>query len=212
MNPWRSAKPKALSRSPQAESNRVCPARLLLNYKRLPYTTTWLEYPEIALHLKSLSVSLLSSGKLASSTDQQNSGTTPNETDTPYTIPTISLTPTHHIMDSVAIAAYLESTYPVPPIHPDAPEVATVEKAVGAAFSPIAPIIVSGIPRNLLNDSSKKHFEKGFEDGVGMSTEEFGRTVTREACLEKAREPWVELASLLKKNGGPFVRGMEGAR
>jgi glutathione S-transferase len=113
-------------------------------------------------------------------------------------------------MDSVAIAAYLESTHTSPPIHPNAPEVAAVEKAVAAAFGPIAPLIVSGIPRNLLNGSSEEHFEKGFRAGVGMSTEEFGQTVSKEECLTTAKEPWLELAGMLKRNGGPFVRGEQG--
>jgi len=73
-------------------------SRIALNYKRIPFTTEWIEYPDIAPKFKAL-------------------GLAPNPKGTPYTVPVIQYTPpgskdAQYIMESSAIADFLDRTFP----------------------------------------------------------------------------------------------------
>ena len=70
-------------------------SRYLLNIKGLPYCTQWIEYPDIADHLKSFGVPPTEPGTL-----------------TPYTLPAIYDPKTKRVVaESSKIAAYLDDEY-----------------------------------------------------------------------------------------------------
>jgi len=84
--------------------------RFVLNYKRIPYTTEWIEYPDIAPKFKTL-------------------GMTPNPPTAmkllqAYTCPAISdssTSPPTLVMDSASIATYLDAKYPSRPLYIGSP-------------------------------------------------------------------------------------------
>ena len=83
-------------------------ARLLLNFKRLPYRTQWTEYPDLEPVLKKIVEPNGPSGFA------------------PYTSPAATFPGGETIMDSLAIAKHIESQHPSPPVHLDDPRVATI--------------------------------------------------------------------------------------
>ncbi|KAL8924235.1 MAG: hypothetical protein Q9208_004199 [Pyrenodesmia sp. 3 TL-2023] len=170
-------------------------ARLILNYKNLPYTTHWLEYPQIAPHLSSLGIPPNpSSSGIASA----------------YSVPTIRLPDGTYIMDSKRIAAALEERYPDPPLHIDAPQVAQIEGLLPKMLGPMRGITMPKIPRALLNQESAAFFNETRAQRFGMSLEQLEREKGGEAQWEEAGPVIREIGEMLRENdGGPFVRGKE---
>lgn len=78
------------------------PISFILNYKRIPYTTVWMTYSEIASTIKGLGAA--------------SSGTLPDGA-ARYTVPTI-VDDGKVVTDSWIIAQYLEEKYPEPAIFP----------------------------------------------------------------------------------------------
>jgi len=94
-------------------------ARVVLNYKGIPYRTEWVEFPDIEPLSKKLGIE---------PTDHKPDGS-PR-----YTLPVIHDPSTGvYIADSTAIAEYLEKTYPdTPSVFPN--ETIGFQKAFAAAF------------------------------------------------------------------------------
>ncbi|KAK7040385.1 hypothetical protein VNI00_009862 [Paramarasmius palmivorus] len=83
---------------PMAWSPNCWKTRYALNYKKVPYQTTWVEYPDIEKTCRDL-------GALPTSTKQDGSPQ--------YTLPVIHDLATNVVVsDSTKIAAYLDTTYP----------------------------------------------------------------------------------------------------
>ncbi|KAF9266033.1 hypothetical protein L218DRAFT_978964 [Marasmius fiardii PR-910] len=107
------------SKLPQkAWSPNVWKARYVLNYKNLPYETTWVEFPDIA-------------------STCQKIGASPTTRKGRYTLPVIEDTKTNAVVsDSWNIVEYLESTYP--PSNPEhrliPPEMRRVHEEFSDAF------------------------------------------------------------------------------
>lgn len=82
---------------------------MILNYKKIPYTQSFVSYPDIAPLLKGLSVAPHSKGRVA------------------YTLPAIchpasvSDNPHGAMMDSLPIARHLDRTFSSPPLFPSGP-------------------------------------------------------------------------------------------
>ncbi|KAF2804887.1 uncharacterized protein BDZ99DRAFT_467126 [Mytilinidion resinicola] len=168
--------------------------RLALNFKKIDYQTEWVEYPAIAPLLKSFGL-------------PPNDPTDPDYF-TAYSIPTVRFDERTYVMESKAIAAELEQRYPDPPLHPSAPLVAEVQKAVNAAFGPLTPILISAIPRNLLTETSAGWFEDDRKARMGgVSLAQMEAEKGGEKAWGLAAEPAAALAALLKKNEGPFLGG-----
>ncbi|KAK2759910.1 hypothetical protein FQN54_002645 [Arachnomyces sp. PD_36] len=80
--------------------------RMILNYKQIPYTQSYISYPDIAPLLKSYSLQPLTTGKM------------------PYTLPaithpkSITATPSGTMNDSWPIALHLDKTFPAPEYPP----------------------------------------------------------------------------------------------
>ncbi|KAL8811263.1 MAG: hypothetical protein Q9223_007566 [Gallowayella weberi] len=170
------------------------PARLVLHYKSLPYKTHWLEYPNVAPYLKSLSIP-------------------PNAEGTLYTIPAIHLPSSkshprdEHIMDSKAIAIALEKLYPNPPLYLDAPELAKVEELWPQVMKTMRGVFMPQTPRALLNDSSKVYFEETRKERFGMPLGDLEKEVGGEKAWEEVRPILETIGAVLKKKDGPFVLG-----
>ncbi|KAL8724358.1 MAG: hypothetical protein Q9166_007994 [cf. Caloplaca sp. 2 TL-2023] len=170
--------------------------RLILNYKSLPYTTHWLEYPDIEPHHKSHSIS-------------PNDLTAASLMPSPYTIPTIRL-PNNgpFIMDSKAIAHELETLYPSPPLHLDTPQQARIEELWPKFVQIVGPAISPKVVKNVLTERSKPYFIESREKAFGISMAELEEKGDEKAW-EDVRPVLEEIAAVLREKEGPFVLGEE---
>ncbi|OAL36631.1 hypothetical protein AYO20_03963 [Fonsecaea nubica] len=172
--------------------------RLMLNYKRIPYQTIFVEFPDIEPTLKGLGIAP-SSGTSSSSQIK-------------YTVPAI-----HHVssntsmMESGAIAQFLESTYPDPPVPLTSElgrEIETQARAVaGKVFR------ASILPRevHILSPRGQEYFRRTREAPLGDHRR-------LEDLLDEAKEDesWAAVddgmravGELMRTNraDGPFVLG-----
>ncbi|KAL7278073.1 hypothetical protein ACG7TL_008043 [Trametes sanguinea] len=174
--------------------------RYALNYKHLPYTTTWTEYPSIARTCLSLG---------AGPTSTWPSGAPM------YTLPALSdpsTSPPTALAGSLAIALHLDRAYP------DAPRVvpagtaalqAAFEAAFNAAVSPHVQMLVmpAMLEKRRLHEESRGYYKRARETEWGGSMEEwapFG-TEVREAHWRGLREGLGEVRRWL--GDGRFFMG-----
>ncbi|KAL8851860.1 MAG: hypothetical protein Q9221_003286 [Calogaya cf. arnoldii] len=169
------------------------PARLLLNYKQIPYTTQWTELSKIDPHLRSLGIP----------------PNPPSPYSPPYTLPTIRFPEGSYVMDSKNIAASLEEKYPSPPLHLDSPQVAKIEALLPQLLVPMRGILIPKIGRTLLNQESVPYFHETRSKMFGMPLDQMDRELGGDAQWEEAKPVIREFAALLEENGGPFVFGAE---
>ncbi|KAK8113197.1 hypothetical protein PG984_013723 [Apiospora sp. TS-2023a] len=169
--------------------------RLMLNYKEIPYKTIFLEFPDIEPTLKEL-------------------GLAPNETGHKYTVPAIHHVPTDtHLMGSIAIAQFLESTYAD---QPPVPLTSELGNEIGTrARAAIGPVLTKSLmPREvrILSPRGQEYFRRTREAAIGRPLEELlgdedGDEEQRrwDAVDEELRA----LGGLLqtRKSEGPFVLG-----
>ena len=166
-------------------------ARLVLNFKGIPYKTEWLEYPDIAPTLKSF-------------------GITPNEQpSTAYTCPTIRISD-KYVMDSRKIVDVLEEAHPSPSLHLDSPILKKVEELIPQCFMPLGPIVFPRISRFLLKPRSAEYFERTRGARFGMPLSQLEKEKGGESAWKAAEPKWKELATLLKAERGPFFMGKTG--
>ncbi|KAF4217500.1 hypothetical protein CNMCM8980_004891 [Aspergillus fumigatiaffinis] len=124
--------------------------RMVLNYKRIPYTQSWVSYPDIAPLLSSLAVPASPDGM-------------------PYTLPainhkpTVKSNPTGTLMDSFAIACHLDQHYPTPSLFPsgDASYALTIAvgKLITSAVNKARPLIIPNVAK-FLDDKGREYFIK----------------------------------------------------
>ncbi|KAL4726565.1 hypothetical protein ACLX1H_005452 [Fusarium chlamydosporum] len=153
--------------------------RLMLNYKRIPYKTVFLEFPDIAPTLKDLGLAPHEAG----------SGSSAN-----YTVPAIKHVPTgRYIMDSPIIAEFLELTYPHPPLPLTSQlgeEIAIKARhAIGPAFR------ISITPREnlILSHRSQDYFRAKNEARLGCKLEDLLEDEKEEKAWEAVGEVLEEL-------------------
>ncbi|PIL22626.1 hypothetical protein GSI_15317 [Ganoderma sinense ZZ0214-1] len=136
--------------------------RYSLNYKGLPYTTVWVEYPDIAPLSKKIG---------AAPTDKAPDGTPQ------YTLPAIYDPNTKTtVSDSAVIARYLDKTYPDKPtlIPPEADALhAAFNEAFRAALMPDLLQIMLPATHAQLRAKSDKYFRATRETRFGAKLEEF---------------------------------------
>ncbi|KAJ6557293.1 hypothetical protein DFH09DRAFT_541899 [Mycena vulgaris] len=169
--------------------------RYALNFKGLPYSTTWVEYPDIADVCKAI-------------------GAEPSmirKNGTPYySLPVIRDPNTGTVVsDSARIAEYLDATYPdTPKLIPAGTR--TLQKAFRAAFDnasgPIAPYIIPAIA-GILRPRSEEYF-------VRTREEHFKKKLADLVPTGEAHEiAWKEVEAGYGKihgwmlEGDPFVMG-----
>ncbi|KAH6721613.1 hypothetical protein BKA61DRAFT_639607 [Leptodontidium sp. MPI-SDFR-AT-0119] len=169
--------------------------RMLLNYKRIPYKTIFLEFQDIEPSFKEL-------------------GITPPESAAgnkiKYTVPAIHHVPTKtYIMDSTPIAQFLESTYPNPPLPLNSELGREIESkarsVVGTTFR------ASVMPRELgiLAQPAQEYFRRTREASLGHPLEELLDEEKENAAWKAASDNIRAVGELMLKNKaeGPFVLG-----
>ncbi|QMW45080.1 hypothetical protein G4B11_008500 [Aspergillus flavus] len=169
--------------------------RLMLNYKRIPYRTIFLEFPDIEPTLKGLGI--LPSESTSTSKPK-------------YTVPAIQHVPTNtYIMDSASIAHFLESTYPDPPVPLTSELGREIEAKSRAVVGPI--FFTSVMPREIgiLSPRAQEYFRRTREASLGHRLEDL-------LDLDKEEQSWgaVEddvraVGELMQMNraDGPFLLG-----
>lgn len=175
--------------------------RMVLNYKRIAYTQSYISYPDIAPLLSQLGLSAHGQG-------------------TPYTLPAIchksvKSNPNGALMDSFAIAAHLDQTYPTPPLFPsgDASYALTlaVTKLVNEVAAKCVTLIIPNIA-DILDPRGREYFIKTRSARFGRPLSEVRPRDKKEvrAMMESAKADMATLAQMLlgrlgKK--GPFFEG-----
>ncbi|PCD42146.1 hypothetical protein AU210_004680 [Fusarium oxysporum f. sp. radicis-cucumerinum] len=168
--------------------------RLMLNYKGIPYKTIFLEFPDIEPTLKELGLD-----------SHDSSSGSPG-----YTVPTIHHVPTgKYIMDSPAIADFLESTYPNPPLPLTSELGRDIEtKARGAAGPAFR---ISATPREnlILSSRSQQYFRAKNEARMGCKLEDLMDPEKEEKTWQGVADKMSELSDLMLTNRdkGPFLLG-----
>ena len=165
-------------------------ARLILNYKSIPYTTQWLEYPDVAPTLESFDIQ-------------------PNAEGTAYTIPAIRLGSDTYIMDSKKIAEALEKRYPSPPLHLDSPQQKKIEESWPKVMLALRGDIHPQIP-SMLNKPSEEYFHRTRTERFGMPLSQLQKEFGGDKAWQEAKPAILQVAEVLKAEGGPFVLGQTG--
>ncbi|KAI4169574.1 MAG: hypothetical protein LQ343_005594 [Gyalolechia ehrenbergii] len=170
------------------------PARLILNYKHIPYTTHWLEFPSIAPHLQSLSIP-----------------PNPSGSPIPYTLPAIRLPDGTPIMDSKRIALALEDRYPNPPLHLSSPQLTEIEDHVLHALRTLFGFTLPKTPRVILNKESRAYYSDKLSKRFGTPLEQFEQENSGDGKWEELRPFLKRIGEMLReqKGGGPFLKGVE---
>ncbi|KAL2209991.1 hypothetical protein CC79DRAFT_1365405 [Sarocladium strictum] len=167
--------------------------RLILNYKRIPYETVFVEFPDIERTLQSFSIPPHEGGKHK------------------YTVPAIKHVPSDtYIMDSSSIAAFLETTYPEPAIVPassgPAQEIAARTRAsIGKASH------ASIVPREskILSPRSQDYFRRTREEALNQPLENL--LLKEEKHWEAVKGELQAISDLIlaTKDDGPFLLGSQ---
>jgi len=128
-------------------------SRFVLGYKNLPFTTTWVEYPDIAPTLKEIGA--LPTKRL-DGTEQ-------------YTLPVLSDPNTSAMVsDSWDIAEYLDATYPEKPIFPkDSKGVIKAFESAVIALQGDSERLTYLRTRQIVNGRSLEYFTTTREAGIG---------------------------------------------
>ncbi|RAK78719.1 putative glutathione S-transferase [Aspergillus fijiensis CBS 313.89] len=140
-----------LSGSERAWSPNTIKTRMVLNYKQLPYTQTFLSYPDIAPFLS-------------------HRGVRPQAEGRPYTLPAIChpaslpASPSGMLMDSLAIATHLEEAFPnTPSLFPSGDAsyalALAVSKLMGAVWINAVPLVVPRVA-DFLDARGREYFIK----------------------------------------------------
>ncbi|KAK6373701.1 hypothetical protein LTS17_008194 [Exophiala oligosperma] len=159
-------------------------ARLVLNYKKIPYETEWTEYPDLRVKLG-------------------RTGLAPNEAGPAYTSPAVRLPDGSYLQGSRAVAEKLEHLYPQPSLNFDLPDQAHIEELVVKFTNTIRPIFTPLVPKVLLNPPSQAYFIEAREKRLGMKLDEFAKGARE--CVGTVAPVIKELGQAYEKNGGPFL-------
>ena len=174
-------------------------ARLVLNYKSIPYTTEWIDLVDIPTRLESHGVQ---------PKPPESSGAAKGAQ---YTLPTVKIDKTF-IMDSVNIVAQLESQYPESSLHLDT---GLHQQAQAIVFQAALPLFSEFMPRirdRLITEHSLPYWTKSRESLFGMSIDEFTRTKGGTKAWEAAEPGLQALSRFLsdhKRDSGPFILGSQ---
>ncbi|PPR00687.1 hypothetical protein CVT24_000975 [Panaeolus cyanescens] len=162
--------------------------RFILNYKRLPYRTKWVEFQNVERTLREI-------GAPPSSTRSDGRGV--------YTLPVI-VDPTrdaYHpriISNANTIAEYLETTYPARPVFPEGSRALQnlfVHFVQEALSKPLLPIMVP-LSHNALPEMTQDYFRGGNPPHHMLSGPQ------REQAWHAVKEQFDFLAMILDKNRG----------
>ncbi|KAG9186962.1 hypothetical protein G6011_10070 [Alternaria panax] len=167
--------------------------RMALNYKKIDYTTEWVEYPDLAPKFKSV-------------------GIPPNPKDAPgyftdYSSPAIKHANGTYQMDSWPIAFELEKQHPSPSLHLDDPIVVEIRDFIPKLMGPLSPLLIPQVPVVLLNKPSADYFYETREKTFQKPLEQVEKDANVEECWGEAKAAAKEAGDLLRKNGGSYFLG-----
>lgn len=171
-------------------------ARLALNYKKIPYTTEWIEYPDLKPKFQSLGI--------PANDPQVN----PNAE---YSIPTARFPDGKYIMDSLAIVHELERMQPQPSLRLDTDHHKRAQDAALKLQKGLGPLVLPRVPVEILNPPSREFFEATREKRFGMPLAALEKSdQAGETAWENARPGLDEVRALLHEDeSGPYVMGTE---
>lgn len=179
-------------------SPNVWKTRLVLNYKKIPYTTVWLPHHEIGPRLQALGLP-----------PNQPTGK-PGPPPSPYTVPAIQLPDDSLYMDSAAIAAALEQRYPTPSLHLARGLHEQAQALVNQLAVPLLPVFMPRVGRDVLRAESEPAWRAKREAAFGMPVEEWERTKGGEPAWVAAKPVLEKLDAFVatqKEDEGPFLLG-----
>jgi glutathione S-transferase len=165
---------------------------MILNYKRIPYTTSWTEYPALSPTFRALDLP-------------------PHPRDAPgyfadYSSPCLQYPDGTFQMDSWPIAHELEKRYPEPSLHLDDPIILKIRDHIPKIVGPIVPHLIPKVV-HLLNKPSQDFFLETREKMFGKPLAQVEKEGATEECWERAKAPAKEAGDLLRAHGGPFFLG-----
>ncbi|KAF4953663.1 hypothetical protein FSARC_12348 [Fusarium sarcochroum] len=167
-------------------------ARLILNFKALPYSTEWLELPEI-------------------STKMQVHNLVPNAAPTsPYTIPCILLLEgegTKGVMGSRAIARALEDRFSMPSLHLGTKGTLRIEELAEKLLIASRPLWAYLLPERILTQSSAQYYTDTRTKRFGMNLELYCATHVSQQLWNELDDICGDIGDSLAKSSGPFLRG-----
>ncbi|KAJ5922447.1 hypothetical protein N7516_010150 [Penicillium verrucosum] len=176
--------------------------RMVLNFKGIPYTQSWVSYPDIAPLLKAHGVS-------------------PGESATPYTLPAIShkgsitSNPDGVLMDSEPIALYIDKLYPSPPLFPSGDASYSLMVAVLKIVSLMSPtyrsLLIPNVPSRL-DERGREYFIRTRTVAFGKPLSEVRPTDEAELLalwqiIEKEAEALIKMLKGKEGKQGPFLEG-----
>nr|VWO95979.1 Type III effector protein gala6 [Ganoderma boninense] len=166
------------------------PNRFILNYKRLPYRTVWIEFSDVETTLRRIG---------AQPTSYRSDGRPV------YTLPAIidpqrSINAPVVLSNPTVIAEYLEATYPARPVFPEgsrALQSLFVHYIQDGFVKPLLPILVP-LTHQRLPERSQAHFSRGGAPSPTSPTALAGPQ--SEQAWNAVREQFNFLAAILDKN------------
>ncbi|KAJ0421029.1 hypothetical protein BJY00DRAFT_312448 [Aspergillus carlsbadensis] len=172
----------------------VWKVRMMLNLKRIPYKTIFLEFPDIEGTLKPLVPS-------------------PTSDSTKYTVPAIQHIPNNtYIMDSAQIALFLEATYPDPPVQLTSELGRTIEEQFSSVVGGTLGAMMMPREINILSPRAQEHFRQPREAYLGRKLEDLLKDPEEEERgWSEVSEQMSALSELMRtnRNDGPFVLGLK---
>ncbi|KAM3421471.1 hypothetical protein BST61_g1864 [Cercospora zeina] len=184
---------------PTCWSPNVWKTRLVLNYKRIPYNTTFLKHPDIEPTLSSIGV-------------PPNPPMGPTGPQSRYTVPAIQLPDNTVVMDSANIAALLEQSHPEPSLRLDNGLHDQVGKILGQILRPLLGVVYPLIMREVLLDDIVPYWRAKREATFGATVEEFEAAKGGEAAWQAAQPGLEAMEKFLKENKrdhGAFILGSQ---
>lgn len=113
--------------------------RLYLNYKNIPYTTKWVNYPDIPATLSSHVTPHLDGTAIK-----------------PYTIPAVILPDGTYLQESLAIAKKLNELYPTPELKIQTSLLTEVMELIEESSSATSPEIMAHLPERVLDSKDEE--------------------------------------------------------
>lgn len=180
-------------------SPNVWKTRLLLNYKQIPYTTTFLLHQEIG--------STLSSIGLPPNPPKKEG--TPGPQPSAYTVPAIKFPNGEAAMDSPVVALEVNKRYPEPRLDMAEELQAKAMPILGEILPALLGEFYPRIQRDILLPEVVEGWTRKKEAMFGMSMAEFQAQRGGEVAWGKAKPGFEKLRAFLQEGGGPFVKGKE---
>ncbi|WPH01513.1 Hypothetical protein R9X50_00435900 [Acrodontium crateriforme] len=166
--------------------------RLALNYKTIPYRTSWTEYPSIAPQARTFGI-------------EPN----PSVSSTGFSIPIARFPDGKYIMNSLQIAHELEKFQPEPSLRLENGYVQPTTESVNLIVRALAPRAVPRVWELLLNPASQPYFHETRTRRFGMALTDVAESLEARDAWENAMPGVERLKALLHENEGPFIAGEE---